>query len=593
MQQDFHEPGARSAGTIRRIVRSNGSSDSSSSTGASTSRYQRSVAGSIVFDERNQVLFVSKSFRLEWGLAPEACRGPVDTLLSKLFFRMPGAADVISRDVAALVSAPCAEDDQIVCADWKPGPFSISAELSRIADRGWNLALRISSDLRASLSEPDETLRDRLTGAANRAAFEEHLDAALEDLCLTDAVVPVFFLDLDRFKAVNDTLGHAVGDSLLKMVCDRLQTALKITDVLGRLGGDEFAVILSGQPTNPELEQLAARLIDLIGRPYLIEGQVINIGCSIGIAVAPADGANRAEVLRSADLALYHSKNSGRGTWNFFDPMMKLRAEERRALELDLRKALILRQFELHYQPQIEVETKSILGLEGLLRWRHPKRGLLFPADFLTLAGEVGLLVPIGEWVLKTACKQASAWPESIAVAVNVSAQQFESPSFVSSVEKALQAAGLPGNRLEVEVTEDILFRNQEVVCSKLDSLRLLGVHVTMDSFGTGLASLSQLVQFPFNKIKIDRSLVTDGPFNLRSRAILRAVSALGQSLGIQTLATGVETREHLARVQEEGCQSVQGFFYSNAVPARELDTLLAAFASKPFDHAHDLQETL
>ena len=504
---------------------------------------------------------------------------------------MPGAAEVILRDIQTLISASYPEDDQTVCTDWKPGSFSINAELSRIADKGWNLALRISSDLRASVSEPDDVSRDRLTGAANRAAFEEQLDLALDGISLTDAIVPVFFLDLDRFKAVNDTLGHAVGDTLLKMVSDRLQAALKITDVLGRLGGDEFAVILSEQPTMQEMEQLAGRLIDLLGRPFLIEGQVVNIGSSIGIAVAPVDGATRIDILRSADLALYHSKNSGRGTWNFFDPAMRTKAEERRALELDLRKALILRQFELHYQPQIEVETQTILGLEGLLRWRHPKKGLLFPADFLTLAGEIGLLVPIGEWVLRTACKQASAWPNEIAIAINVSAQQFESSIFVASVEKALQLAGLPGSRLEVEVTEDILLRNQEVVCSKLDSLRRLGVHVTMDSFGTGLASLSQLVHFPFDKIKIDRSLVTDGPFDLKSRAILRAVSALGQSLGIQTLATGVETREHLARVQEEGCQSVQGFFYSNAVPAKGLDALLAEFPFKTV--ASEFQETL
>jgi len=278
------------------------------------------------------------------------------------------------------------------------------------------------------------------------------------------------------------------------------------------------------------------------------------------------------DILRSADLALYHSKNAGRGVCHFFDSDMRSRAEDRRALEFDLRKALVLRQMELHYQPQIDVESRSIIGLEGLLRWRHPKRGLLLPADFLPLAEEIGLLLPIGEWVLKTACKEASTWPNKIAIAVNVSALQFESPAFIASVEMALLKAGLDGSRLEVEVTENILIRSTEIARSKLELLRKMGVHITMDSFGTWLASLSHLVQFPFNKIKIDRTLVSDVPFDSKSRAILRAVSALGQSLGIATLAAGVETREHLSRVQQEGCQSVQGFFYSAAVPAKGLD---------------------
>ena len=553
--------------------------------------YQRSIVGNIVFNEQCQVLFISKSLRLELGLGTEHCRGALENLLSRLFFRMPGAAEVMLADIREVLAQPLPESDQPVGAEWTPGFFALHGELSRITGTKWHLHLNIHSNLRVRASEPEESSRDRLTGATHRAAFEENLDLVLETLPATEGCLPVLFLDLDRFKAVNDTLGHAVGDTLLKMVSDRLRGALKITDVLGRLGGDEFAIILSEQPTAEQMGQLASRIIDLISRPFLIEGQVVNVGSSIGIAVAPQDGSTRTEILRSADLALYHSKNAGRGVWNFFSPLMRTRAEERRALELELRKALLLRQFELHYQPQIDVETRSIIGLEGLLRWRHPNRGLLLPADFLPLAEELGVLVPIGEWALRTACKEASTWPSEVAVAVNVSAQQFESASFIASVEKALRQAGLPGSRLEIEVTESLLLHNKDIVCAKLDCLRVLGVHVTMDSFGTGLASLSQLVQFPFDKIKIDRSLVSDGPFDLKSRAILRAVSALGHSLGITTLATGVETPEHLARVKQEGCQSVQGFFYSHAVPANDLPSLLNTFTTDPSEV--ELQEVL
>lgn len=574
MQNDSPLADESAPETKRRIVRPNAPTLPDSP----IVRYQRSIAGNVIFDDDRQVLFVSKSIRLEWGLSPESCRGPLDELLSRLFCRMPGAAEILLRDIHHLMLESSHEMERPICTDWKPGFFFVSSDLTHIADSSWNLSLRISSDLRAIGPDFVDVSKDRLTGAVNRAAFEEQLDLALSGLSATDTSLPLFFLDLDRFKAVNDTLGHGVGDALLKMVSDRIQAALNVSDSLGRLGGDEFAILLNPQIAPQDLEPLAARLIDLVGRPYLIEGQVVNVGASVGIAVAPADGTNRADILRSADLALYHSKNTGRGTSSFFTQAMRTEAEERRALELDLRKALILRQFELHYQPQVEVETQSVIGLEGLLRWRHPKRGLLLPAEFLPLAADIGLLVAIGEWVVKSACKQAAALPNGIAVAVNISAQQFESPNFVPSVVVALKAAALPGHRLEIEVTEDILLRKLDIVCAKLDELRLLGVHVTMDSFGTGLASLSHLVQLPFNKIKIDRSLVNDGPFDLRSRAILRAVSALGQSLGITTLATGVETREHLARVQQEGCQSVQGFFYSTPVPAKELGALLETF---------------
>ena len=388
--------------------------------------------------------------------------------------------------------------------------------------------------------------------------------------------VTLFFLDLDRFKIVNDTLGHAVGDTLLRLVSGRLEHSLRDSDTLARLGGDEFAVMLASSPGKDAAADLAMRIIDMLQRPYLIDGNVVNIGASIGIAVAPEDGATRDQLLKSADLALYQSKAAGRGVFHFFQPAMQEKALRWRSLELDLRKAMVLRQFELHYQPQIDVETETVIGLEGLLRWRHPKRGLVMPGDFIALAEELGLANPIGEWVLKTACREATRWPDSVTIAVNVSPLQFEMGKFAASVEKALSVAGLPGSRLEIEVTENILLRDGQTVLKTLTALRALGVRVAMDSFGTGVASLSQLVNFPFDKIKIDRSLIALQQDDSKNRAIVRAISALGHSLGISTLAEGVETAEHLAQVRSEGCNTVQGFYYSKAVPSSELADLVS-----------------
>ncbi len=428
-----------------------------------------------------------------------------------------------------------------------------------------------------------EVFRDHLTGIGNRLCFEKALDAAL--LPLRDESVShpaILFIDLDRFKAVNDTLGHATGDALLRLVSDRLTQTLRQGDEAARLGGDEFAVLLPNSPGREHMAALAARIVDLIQRPYLVEGNVINIGASIGLALAPEDGATRDELLKSADLALYHSKAMGRGVFHFFQPAMQERALERRTLELDLRKALILRQFELHYQPQVDVETEAVTSLQALLRWRHPKRGLLMPEQFLALSEELGLAVPLGEWVLKTACKEAMRWPDSVTIAVHVSPLHFETGTFARSVERALAAAQLSAKRLEVEVAESVLLRDGKAVLATLKSLRELGVRVAMDSFGTGVASLSQLVNFPFDKIKIDRSLIAMEQEDGRKRAIVRAISALGASLGISTLAEGVETAEHLAHVRSEGCQSMQGFYYSKAVPSNELQTLDPTLLQRP-----------
>ena len=423
--------------------------------------------------------------------------------------------------------------------------------------------------------------QDLVTGVDNRSFFEHSLDRTLARLAAGEIVeAAVFFLDLDRFKVVNDSLGHAMGDKLLRLVSERLRTVLLDSDILARLGGDEFAILIDRSCGKSVTSALAQQVIDIIQRPCLIEGEVIHVGVSIGIAVAPGDGMVRADLLKNADLALYHSKSAGRGVFHFFKPAMAEKVLRRRALERDLRKALLLRQFELHYQPQIDVANQQIIGLEGLLRWRHPQRGLMLPGEFLAIAEELRLAVPIGEWVLRTACREATLWPGSVTVAVNISSLQFEMKTFADLVEQALTSVKLPGNRLEIEVTEDILLRDAETVRGTLNDLRALGVRVAIDSFGTGVASLSQLVNFPFDKIKIDRSLVDMHHDGAKHRAIVRAICALGQGLGISTQAEGVETTEQLADVQSEGCDSIQGFYYREAVPANRLMDVFSTFSA-------------
>ncbi len=453
----------------------------------------------------------------------------------------------------------------------------------------------VTASQEAEASAIELARRDPLTGLASRQLFHEHAGAALASLASqaagTDQGVQeavghaVLLVDLDRFKAVNDTLGHAVGDGLLRLVSKRLHALLRQQDMVARLGGDEFALMVTPAPGVAGLSQLAKRLIDVLSRPYLVDGHLVNIGASVGIAVAPQDGRDCDELLRNADLALYASKDAGRSRHSFFDPSMDARARARRSLEIDLRKALALREFELHYQPQINLETNAVVGFEALLRWRHPDRGLVSPLDFIPLSEEIGLIVPLGEWVLREACREAARWPDSVSVAVNVSPCQFEDPDRLTRmVAASLAATGLPGKRLEIEITESVLLRNEDSVRRSLHQLRAMDVRVAMDDFGTGYSSLSQLNSFPFDKIKIDRCFVHSCGDTGSQDAIIRAITALGASLGMATIAEGVETPDQLLRIRAEGCTSVQGFLFSRPVPLDQVDALIAAFPGRRSD---------
>jgi diguanylate cyclase (GGDEF)-like protein len=423
-------------------------------------------------------------------------------------------------------------------------------------------------------------LRDLITGLASRRYFENAVAGKLARN--SDEPLAVLFLDLDRFKAVNDSLGHAAGDTVLRLAAERLQSAVRKSDIVARLGGDEFAVLLHPLPTPAETSAIAKRILDLVQRTYLLNGQLVNVGTSIGIAVAPGDGRRFEGLLKCADLALYQSKTLGGARFCFFDAEMEKRAQARRDGELDLRQALALRQFEVHYQPQVNISTGRLVGFEALVRWRHPKRGLIPPADFLPLAEEIGVIDTMGEWVLRTACREAVKWPGDVVIAVNASPSQFHSGRFVESAKRALALSGLPGNRLEIEITEGIFLKNEETVLATLHALRAMDIRIAMDDFGTGFASLSQLARFPFDKVKIDKSLAgTDGG-SAKHRAIVRAVSGLTASLGMICIAEGIETVEQRTRLEEDGCALVQGYLFGKPVPTADLGELIARLWSEP-----------
>ncbi|ONF45858.1 putative bifunctional diguanylate cyclase/phosphodiesterase, partial [Methylobacterium radiotolerans] len=380
------------------------------------------------------------------------------------------------------------------------------------------------------------------------------------------------------FKPVNDTLGHPIGDALLATVADRLRSTVQATDTVARIGGDEFVILQAGIRDAAGTQALARRVVDLIGRTYMVEGHLLTIGASVGVALAPADGTDADRLLKNADLALYRAKLDGRGTYRFFEPEMDARMQARRKLELDMRQALARREFQLHYQPQMQLASGTLIGCEALIRWRHPDRGLVSPLDFIPLAEEIGLIVPIGEWVVRQACRDAVTWPDPMSVAVNVSPAQFKSDRLVETIISALAGSGLPARRLEVEITEGVLLQENDRTLQTLHRLRELGVRVSMDDFGTGYSSLSYLRSFPFDKIKIDRSFVKDLTSKPDGEAIIRAIAGLGRSLGMTTVAEGVETSEQMQRIRFEGCTDVQGYLISKPVPAEDLRQVFAAF---------------
>jgi diguanylate cyclase (GGDEF)-like protein len=396
----------------------------------------------------------------------------------------------------------------------------------------------------------------------------------------------ILCLDIDHFKLINDALGHPAGDHVLQVAAERLQSCIRKGDTVARLGGDEFAIIQLTITGPADAERLAARILAAFKDRIAVEGHQIAIGVSIGVTVAPGDGAAYETLLKNADVALYLAKSEGRGAVRFFEPEMDARIDRRRTLESELVAAMASSAFELHYQPLINLLTGDISGFEALLRWNHPVRGLVPPLEFIQVAEETGMIVELGAWVLQTACREATNWPDDISVAVNLSSVQFNDGTIVATVAAALAESGLQPGRLELEITETVVLRDTPQTLTALHALRAMGVTVALDDFGTGYSSLSYLRSFPFDKIKIDQTFVREIATNRESMSIVRAVTGLGHGLRMKTTAEGVETVEQLNLLRAEGCTEVQGYIFSPPRPAHELSGLIKTLHLKGLDHA-------
>jgi len=462
-----------------------------------------------------------------------------------------------------------------------PDGRSIQIVNEPLADGGW-VATHEDVTERQRIEERITHLAhfDALTDLPNRALFHEQLKRELSQL-VPGKQLAVLYIDIDEFKSVNDSLGHPVGDELLKAVAARLRDGITETDFVARLGGDEFAVVQTNIEHSADVTDLVTRIYQAIREPYKCLGHQLTTDASIGIAIAPGDGTNLDQLLKNADLAMYGAKSDGRRTYRFFEQGMDLRVRARRSLETDLRKAIIDDEFEVHYQPIVDLQSNEVTGCEALLRWRHPERGMISPAEFIPVAEETGLINQLGEWVLTTACAEATTWPDHVKIAVNVSPVQFKRHTLALKVASALATTGLAASRLELEITEAVLIRDDEAALAMLHQLRTIGVKIALDDFGTGYSSLSYLQRFPFDKIKIDRSFVNDLAEPGGSSCIVQAIVNIAAARHMTTTVEGVETEQQKHLLRTLGCAEMQGFLFSKPKPAAEIKRLFFSHAKR------------
>jgi diguanylate cyclase (GGDEF)-like protein len=532
--------------------------------------------GLVMFDASERLVVCNRQYIKMYDLSPDVVQ-PGCTLLALIEHRAQRGHLIrdparYRLDLLAGLSLRQREAYVVETADGR----EIAITDQPMANGGWvSTHEDITERRKADAKISHMALHDALTNLPNRLFFREQMEHRLAHLA-RDQQFAIFCLDLDGFKRVNDTLGHPIGDKLLREVADRMSGCLGEGDTMARLGGDEFA-ILQGSVRQPgDAIALAARLFEVVSAPFDLDGVQVIVGVSIGIAIAPTDAADPDQLLKKADLALYRAKTDGRGIYRFFEPQMDALMQARHAMEVDLRKALLNGEFELHYQPLVNLDTQAISGFEALVRWNHPQRGRVPPMDFIPLAEETALILPIGEWVLRQACSDAVKWPSHIRVAVNLSPAQFKMHNLPLMVMGVLAKSGLPAHRLELEITEAVLLVDNASTLDVLHQLRSAGIRISMDDFGTGYSSLSYLRSFPFDKIKIDRSFVHDLASNVDSKAIIRAVAGLGSDLGMATTGEGVETQEELDYLRAEGCTEAQGYFLGRPKPASDVLQLLA-----------------
>jgi diguanylate cyclase (GGDEF)-like protein len=531
--------------------------------------------GLLLFDSLQRLVICNQRYLDMYGLSLDVVR-PGCSFRDVIAHRKQTGSfngDVEQYCSSTLRDMPLGEVLVIVTTDGR----SIQIANRPLPDGGWvatheDITERTRSDQRiAHLAH-----YDALTDLPNRALFLDKLGQEIKRID-RGGKLAVLYIDIDEFKSVNDSLGHPIGDELLKAVAARLSRCVRESDIVARLGGDEFAVVQTAVESSTDVTDLVARIYQAIREPCECLGHQLAADASIGIALAPQDGTDLDQLLKNADLAMYGAKAEGRRTYRFFEPRMDARVKARRTLELDLRQAIAEGGFELNYQPLVNVRDGKVTGCEALLRWRHPERGMISPAEFIPVAEDTGLINQLGEWVLTAACAEAATWPDHVRLAVNVSPIQFRSQTLALKVAAALTASGLPARRLELEITEAVLIRDDDAALAMLHQLRAIGVRIALDDFGTGYSSLSYLQRFPFDKIKIDRCFVTDIAKPGGSSSIVQAVVNIAAARNMTTTAEGVETQQQLDMLRTLGCTEMQGYLFSPAKPAMEVRRLFHA----------------
>jgi diguanylate cyclase (GGDEF)-like protein len=531
--------------------------------------------GLLMFDSSQRLVVCNQRYTKMFDLSPEVVK-PGCTLHHLVTHRkQTGSLKESVDEHCSLVLSNAALNNTIM-TETTDGR-SIQIAYRSVAGGGWVTMLEdVTERRRAEERIAHLAHYDSLTDLPNRILFREQLERELKRIA-RGGQFAVLYIDIDEFKGINDSLGHHVGDELLKAVAARLRSCIRDTDFVSRLGGDEFAVVLTAIKQPADITDLVTRIHAAIREPYECLGHQLTTDASIGIAVAPEDGTDLDQLLKNADLAMYGAKADGRRTYRFFEPAMDARAKARRTLELDLRQAIAEGGFEVHYQPLVSLHDDKVTGCEALLRWRHPVRGMISPADFIPIAEETGLINQLGEWVLTTACTEAATWPDHTRIAVNVSPVQFRNHALALKVVAALAASGLPASRLELEITEAVLVHDDEAALAILHQLRAIGVRIALDDFGTGYSSLSYLQRFPFDKIKIDRCFVKDIIESEGSSTIVQAVVNIANVRNMTTTAEGVETEPQRMMLRALGCTDMQGYLFSPAKPAADIKKLLCS----------------
>jgi diguanylate cyclase (GGDEF)-like protein len=531
--------------------------------------------GLTLFDGAERLVVRNQRYLEIFGLPPEAVK-PGCSLREVMAVRMQAGSrqNEDLDEVCARIRESVALGRAVVART--PNGRSIQITHRRVEGGGWVTTHEDITDRKQSEDRIAYLAHyDALTGLPNRVLFQERLEQELNRVRRSGQLA-LLYIDIDEFKSVNDSLGHPVGDELLKAVASRLRSCIRETDLIARLGGDEFAIVQTAIENPSDVTDLVARIYETIRTSFDCLGHRLVTDASIGIALAPQDASEFDQLLKNADLALYGAKADGRRTYRFFEPSMDVRAKARLTMERDLRQAMLDGGFELHYQPVVNLGSNEVTGCEALLRWRHPERGMVSPAEFIPVAEDTGLIGRLGEWVLATACAEAASWPDQVKIAVNVSPVQFKSPGFGLKVAAVLSASGLAANRLELEITEAVLIRDDEAALTILHQLRALGVRIALDDFGTGYSSLSYLQRFPFDKIKIDRCFVNGLTEIDSSSAIVRAVVNIAAERDMTTTAEGVETEQQRELLRGLGCTEMQGYLFSRARPAAEIRMMLS-----------------